>query len=104
MTRYLSDTKEQSEERERYVDLSKNRNEHKTMGTESAAYTTGACVWKTIVDKYGHNSFKQIMKKVEESRYVSMSFVDDILVPVIKQEGIDTLKDKFGNDSIEEYR
>ena len=102
--RDVVDTEKQVIKRGKYVDLTKTRSEHRALETEAAAYTTGACVWETIVTNFGYGSFRQIIKKVEESRFVSMSFVDDILLPVITQKGIDILKERFGNDSIEAYR
>lgn len=87
----------------KYVPLDWTREEHKKNGTPHDAYLTGACVWDHIYSQYGQETFKAVMKEVEASRFACMSFVDDILQHHIGESGIDDLKNKFGDDSIEAF-
>lgn len=43
------------------------------------------------------------MQDVHASRFSEMSFVNDILLNHIGEKGIESLKNKFGEDSIEAF-
>lgn len=87
-----------------YVPLDWNGEEHEKNNTENDAYKTGACLWKMINDELGEQKFKTIMQKLAASRMNGdSSFVCDILEPTIGEEGIEKLKGRFGEDSIEVY-
>ncbi len=86
-----------------YVPLDMEREEHRQQGTSFDAYLTGACLWDYIDSNYGHETFKAIMQDVNASRFASMSFVNNILQYHIGENGINDLKNKFGDDSIEVF-
>lgn len=87
----------------KYVPLDIEREEHRQQGTEHDAYLTGACLWDHIDATYGHETFKAIMQDVNASRFACTSFIDDILQHHIGESGIDDLKNKFGDDSVEVF-
>ncbi len=95
---------EETTEEGAYVSLGASRTEHESNGTENAAYKTGACFWKKIMDDFGYESFKAVMKNLERSRFeTEMSLEQEVLVPAIGENGLALLKGKFGTESTETY-
>lgn len=76
-----------------YVDLDLNREEHKKRGTLRDAYVTGARFWD-IIYQQDPQLFKDILKDVEASRMIPMSFIKDILVPKIGEDAVYELDTK----------
>ncbi len=85
-----------------YISLDEDREDY-DKETQHRAYLTGACLWQHIDSVHGHETFKAIMQDVNASRFRYTSFVNDILLSHIGESGIDDLKNKFGEDSVEVF-
>jgi len=84
-----------------YVNLNSSR---ENRDFKNDAYKTAACLWKMINDEFGNSTFRTIMQKLADSRFNGNdSFVCDILEPTIGESGIEKLKNRFGDGSIEVY-
>ena len=76
-----------------YVNLNLNRKEHKERGTIRDAYVTGARFWNIIYEQ-NPQLFRDILKDVEASRMIPMSFIRDILVPNMGEDAVYELNEK----------
>jgi hypothetical protein len=83
-----------------FVDLDKSKEEYVSAGILGNVYHTGACVWQYIIDEFGLTAFTEIMKNIEKSRTMSLSFEKDVLEPAIGRGGVDKLKSRFDSYNI----